>query len=122
MIQYENHLGVVEVSHDFFVNLVGSTVVNCFGVAGMAKTNQQKGFLGFLHDLSTAKKETLDRGIRVRVKNGALYIDVHIIVLYGTNIAAIVRSIFNKVTYSVEEITGFPVARVNVYIDGMKGE
>ena len=117
MIQYENHLGVIDLSHDFFVNLVGSTVINCFGVAGMANTNLQKGILGVFR-----KKEALDRGIRVRVKEGALLIDLHIVVIYGMNISAIVKSIVNKVTYHVEEITGFPVKQVNVFIDGMKNE
>lgn len=117
MIQIENHLGIIDVSHDFFVNLVGSTVVNCFGVAAMAMTNEQKGVLGMF-----TKQKSLDRGIRVRLKGEDLMIDIHIIVMYGTNISAIVKSIMNKVTYYVEEITGFNVARVNVYIDGMTGE
>ncbi|MGI5958526.1 MAG: Asp23/Gls24 family envelope stress response protein [Massiliimalia sp.] len=117
MIRYENHLGVIDVSHDFFVNLVGSTVVNCFGVAGMAATNEQKGLLGFLR-----KNDGLDRGVKVRVKDDALTIELHIIVTYGTNISAIVKSIMNKVTYYVEEITGFRVERVHVFVDGMKSE
>lgn len=117
MIQYQNHLGVIDISHEVFVNLVGSTVVNCFGVAGMSMTNTQKGFLGLF-----AKSKPLDRGIRVRTKGDALYIDIHIIVMYGTNISAIVKSIVNKVTYFVEEITGFSVAKVNVYIDDMNAD
>lgn len=118
MIRYENHLGTIEISHDCFINLVGSTVVNCFGVAEMATTTEQKGFSGWFR-----KRDALDRGIRVRlVGEDTLVIDLHIIVLYGTNISAIVKSIMNKVTYYVEEITGFRVARVNVFIDGMKNE
>jgi uncharacterized alkaline shock family protein YloU len=117
MISYENHLGVIDISHDYFVNLVGSEVVRCFGVAGMADTDSQKGILGFFH-----KKNAPDQGVRVRYKNGALLIDLHIIVFYGTNISAIVKSIMNKVSYYVEDITGFRVARVNVFVDGMKSE
>lgn len=117
MIRYENHLGVIDISHDYFVNLVGSTVIGCFGVSGMAVTNAQKGVFGLFR-----KKNLSDQGIRVREKNGALVIDLHIIVLYGTNISAIVKSMMNKVTYQVEETTGFRVAKVNVFVDGMKGE
>lgn len=117
MIQFENHLGVIDISHDYFVKLVGSTVMECFGVAGMAVTNSQKGLLGLF-----GKKDSPDRGVRVRYKNSALVVDLHIIVLYDTNISAIVKSIMNKVTYNIEEITGLRVSKVNVFIDGMKNE
>lgn len=117
MIGYQNHLGVIEISHDVFVSLVGETAVSCFGVAGMAETKSQKGILGRFR-----RKDLPDRGVRIKMKNGALLIELHIIVLYGTNIAAIVKSIVNKVRYQVQEITGIPVSRVNVYVDGMNGE
>ena len=95
MVTLENHLGTIRVSHSYLVDLVGRAVVSCFGVA-------------------------LDRGIRVRSKDDGLLIDLHIIVLYGTNISAIVKSIINKVTYTVEDTTGIRVLRVNVYVDGLK--
>ena len=47
---------------------------------------------------------------------------MHIIVTYGLNIAAIVKSIVNKVRYTVEDATGLDVLKVNVYVDGMKAE
>lgn len=115
MIKLENHLGVIDISHEYFVNLVGNAVVNCFGVAAMSTVDAKQGLVQKLK-----KKETLDKGIRVRVKNQKLVIDLHIIVTYGTNISAIVKSIMHKVQYIVEEKTGFPVARVNVYVDGMQ--
>jgi uncharacterized alkaline shock family protein YloU len=117
MVKFENHLGVIDISHDYFINLVGSAVVDCFGVAAMSHVSAPQGILEKLR-----KKEPSDKGIRVRVKNGKLYIDLHIIVSYGTNISAIVKSIMHKVRFTVEEKTGFDVARVNVYIDGMKAQ
>ncbi len=117
MIRYENHLGTIDVSDNFFVSLVSNTVVNCFGVAGMARTNQQKGILGWFHS-----SHHQDKGVRVQIKENAFIIDLHIVVLYGVNISAVVRSIMNKVSYYIEEITGFPVKRVNVFIDGIKNE
>ncbi len=41
---------------------------------------------------------------------------------YGVNIAAIVKSIVNKVRYTVEEATGLEVEKVDVFVDGMKSE
>lgn len=47
---------------------------------------------------------------------------MHIAVVYGMNIAAIVRSIVNKVRYTVEQATNLEVAKVNVFVDAMKTE
>ncbi len=54
------------------------------------------------------------------MKGAKLTIDLHIIVVHGMNIPAIVKSITHKVRFAVEESTDFSVARVNVFIDGMK--
>lgn len=56
----------------------------------------------------------------MRKEGDGLAIDLHIIVTYGLNISAIVKSIVNKVRYTVEEATGFEVRKVNVFVDGMK--
>lgn len=117
MIKLENHLGVIDISHDYFVNLVGNAVVSCFGVAAMSTAGTTQGFMQ-----KFKKKDLINKGIRVRVKGQKLVIDLHIIVTYGTNISAIVKSIMHKVQYTVEEKTGFAVARVNVFVDGMKTE
>lgn len=116
MIKFENHLGVIDISKDYFVNLVGDAVVSCFGVAAMAPSTAGQS----LRDRIFRGREDIDRGIRVRVRNQKLVIDLHIIVTYGTNISAIVKSITHKVRFTVEEKTGFQVARVNVFIDGMR--
>ena len=42
---------------------------------------------------------------------GRLSIELHIVVTYGVNIAAIVKSIVNKVRYTVEEATGLEVEK-----------
>lgn len=114
MVKIENHLGTIEVSRDFFTTLVGTTVAGCFGVAGMADPHPPKG-LGRLFS-----RPDDSRGVLIRTKEGGLIIDLHIEVTYGTNIGAIVKSITHKVSYTVEDITGIPVAAVNVYVDGLK--
>lgn len=118
MIKIENHLGVIDISHEYFVNLVGSATVSCFGVAAMSNADAKQGIIAKL----TKRGNDIDKGIRVRVRNQKLVIDLHIIVAYGTNISAIVKSIMHKVQFTVQEKTGFAVARVNVFVDGMRTE
>lgn len=115
MIKIENHLGVIRVSNAYFANLVGYVAAECFGVSGLVTSTPSQG----LRRLLTGR-DTMDKGVRVRNNNGQLYIDLHISVSYGLNIAAIVKSIVNKVTYTVEAASGLPVGRVNVFIAEMK--
>ena len=115
MIKYENQLGCVEMSEGYFASLIGYAASECFGVAGMANTSATEGLLSAIR-----RKDRPDKGVRVRTTGGALLIDLHIEVTYGVNISAIVRSIINKVRYTVSDATGFEVAKVNVFVDGMK--
>lgn len=117
MIKYTNHLGSIDIAHDYFVNLVGSTAENCFGVAAMSTADVKQNFIERI-----LNRKQIDKGIKIRLKNQKLVIDLHIIVTYGTNISAIVKSIMNKVQFTVEDRTGFEVSRVNVYVDGMRTE
>lgn len=116
MIEYENHLGLVDLSRDYFFDLVSAAVFSCFGVAGMSDKSLDNGlFNAFL-------SKRVYRGISIRVKNDALIIDLHILVLYGVNLSAIVKSIINKVTYQVESATSLKVAQVNVFVDDIVSE
>lgn len=116
MIQLENPNGIIEVTHEYFSNLIGYAASSCYGVAGMAASNPAQGFF------SAFGQDKLDRGVKVRSVSGELAIDLHIIVTYGVNITAIVKSIIKKVRYTVEEATGLRVESVNVFVDGMKAD
>ena len=115
MIKLENHLGTIEISQEYFANLCSHAASECFGVAGMVNSTPTQE----LHSALT-KSDAPDKGVRVRTVGGGLVIDLHIVVTYGVNISAIVKSIVNKVRYTVEEATGFQVAKVNVFVDAMK--
>lgn len=117
MIKLQNPLGTVDISQEFFSSLVGKVASNCFGVAGMATSNTAQNLRSIL-----LLKDKPDKGVAVRSESGNLVIDLHIVVLFGVNIAAIVKSIVNKVRYSVEDATGLTVSKVNVYVDGMTAE
>ena len=108
MIGYENTLGTVEISQEYFANLIGMAASECYGVAGMINSTYQ----GLRYAIT--KSDVPDKGVRVKTTDGKLIVDIHIAVTY-----AIVQSIIHNVRYTVEECTGFKVARVNVYVDEM---
>ena len=116
MVSIENQYGKIEISQEYFSNLVGKAASECFGVAGMVGTAAQ-GLRSAI-----AGRQTQDTGVRVRASGGGLVIALHITVVYGVNISAIVKSIVNKVRYTVEQATNLDVSKVNVFVDAMKTE
>ncbi len=116
MICLENPNGSIEISYDYFSNLIGYAASSCYGVAGMAASNKVRSFTErFIGD-------SINRGVKVQRIGSKLFIDLHIIVTYGVNITVIVKSIIKKVRYTVEEATGLKVDCVNVYVDEIKPE
>lgn len=118
MIVINNHLGSVSITRGFFTSLISNAAIGCYGVAGMNAG-------GFLQNVTEAlpflkKKKTPDKGVNISFTDGKIYIDLHITVVYGVNVASIVKSIQHKVTYVTEEQTGIKVGRVNVYVDAIK--
>lgn len=117
VIRIENNLGLIEVSQEYFNEIIGDAVSCCFGVAGMGHTSARHGLRATLR-----RRQHAGQGVRVYRDGNGLMVDLHIIVIHGLNISAIVRSIVNKVCYTVEEATGLSVRRVNVFVDGMLRE
>lgn len=116
MVKLENYLGNIQISENFFSNLVGYAASRCFGVAGMAPSSKPTA-------VSRMKKPILPKkGVRIRNSGDLLIVDLHIIVTYGVNISAIVKSIGHKVRYTIEQATSLHVEKVNVYVDGMLTE
>lgn len=117
MVSLQNHVGKITISPEFFSELIGNTVTKCFGVISMNVS-------GIRETLAAAfplgKKKEIERGVKVRFVKDKLLIDLHISLMYGVNMNAVVRSIINKVGYTVEQSTGIEVEKVNVYVDSIR--
>jgi len=111
MIRMENQMGLIEISPEYFNEIVGDAVSGCFGVAGMGRAPQGR-----------KKRKTIGQSVRVFKQDKGVMVDLHVVVTYGLNISAIVRSIVSRVSYTVEGATGLPVQKVNVFVDGMLRE
>ncbi len=114
MIKQQNELGSIVLSDDFLANLAGYAATTCFGVAGMASSDTADKLI------SAVNSKRLSKGVKIRESDGAVDIDLHIIVSYGTNITAIVNSIAHRVRYVMEDMCDFKVREINTYVDGMK--
>ncbi|MDE7363036.1 MAG: Asp23/Gls24 family envelope stress response protein [Oscillospiraceae bacterium] len=117
MVILTNHVGKITISPEYFSELIGNTVTKCFGVISMNVS-------GIRDTLAAAfplkNKKVNERGVRVRFVKDKLLIDLHISLMYGVNMNAVVRSIINKVGYTVEQSTGIGVEKVNVFVDSIR--
>lgn len=114
MIVIENYIGSIRVSKAYLYSLIEHTVISCFGVADLNESSVLETVKTMLFPAD------IRRGIKLRTRNNALVIDLHIVTGIGANMTAITDSIRNKVRYAVEQATGFEPAAINVYIDGVR--
>lgn len=113
MITIENYLGTINISDEYLVSLIAHTASGCFGVVAMNPT-EKRGLLRLFQ-----KCETEHPGVTVKYDNKKLIIGIHISVMFGTKISAVVDSLVHKVRYVVEEKTGLKIAKVTVFVDDM---
>ncbi len=116
MIRHENESGSVNVSTSVYTDIAGTAASNCFGVKGMAARSVSDGVYHLL------RKESMGKGVRVEFhEDGAISIDLHIMVDNGVNLNAVGNSIISEVRYVVRKCTDTEVRAVNVFIDSMNG-
>ena len=108
------HLGNISIDSDVIANYAGSVAIECIGVVGMASVNVKDGLVKLL------KLNDLSRGVTVHVDNAGLTIDFHLIVAYGVNILAVSDNLISNVKYKVEEFTGFPAEKINIFVEGVR--
>ena len=110
-----NKLGEIQISSDVIAMYAGMTAVECFGIVGMAAVNMKDGFVHLL------KRESLTRGIQVHISDdNHISLDFHAIVAYGVSISAVTENLISNVQYKVEEFSGMPVDKINIYIEGVR--
>ena len=114
MIRHETENGSVNVSTSVYTDIVGTAVINCFGVKGMAARSLSDGLYHLL------RRESVGKGVHIQFnEDDTISIDLHIIVDNNVNLNAVGASIISEVRYVVTNCTGTEVRAVNVYIDSM---
>lgn len=110
-----NNLGDILIDEKVIAKYAGTTAVECFGIVGMAVVSVADGLVKLL------KKESLTKGIDVFIsETNEITIDFHVIVSYGVNIASVSDNLVSNVKYKVEEFTGLKIAKINVFVEGVR--
>ena len=100
--------GTLKVSNDVIADLVGYAALECYGVTGMATTDEQTGIARLL----PANK--LRKGIGVSSADG------HVIVEQGVNRASVVNNLASSVKFLLKQIAELDGVDVHVHIEGMR--
>ena len=118
MVRFNTEKGAIRIAGEVFTTLAGAAATSCFGVRGMAKKSASDGLVHLL------KREAMGKGVRIifHEEEGAISIELHIIVNTGVNIPVICSSIGSAVRYKVTEATGVQVRNVDVFVDSVMPE
>ena len=107
-------LGSILIDTDVIATYAGSVAVECFGIGGMAAVNMKDGLVKLL------KRESLTQGISVSINDNIISLDFLVILAYGVSISAVADNLISNVKYRVEEFSGMPVDKINIYIEGVR--
>lgn len=107
--------GKIEIAPQAIVRLVAETVRQCYGVVGLAERTKMAAWRRSLFGADPAQ-----HGIEVTLRDGAITVDVFIMVAYGTRISEVARSVMQQVQYTLTQTTGLPVAAVNVHVQDLR--
>jgi uncharacterized alkaline shock family protein YloU len=106
--------GALVVTDRAVADLVGLTVLECYGVVGMASPNLRQGVASLL------SRDRIRQGIKVRQVGEELHIKLYVVVEYGLNVAEVAGNVRAQVGYNVERMLGRPATTLRIYVQGVR--
>jgi uncharacterized alkaline shock family protein YloU len=106
--------GALAVADRAIADLVGLTVLECYGVVGMASPNLRQGVASLL------ARDRLRQGIKVQQTSDELHIKLYIIIEYGLNVAEVAGNVRSQVAYNVQKMLGRAATTLRIYVQGVR--
>lgn len=114
-VELKTKYGQIDISTDVVATIAGGAAVDCYGIVGMASKKQFKDGISEI-----LRKENFSKGVVVRQEQDEVYIDMYIIVSYGTKISEVAHNVQSKVKYTLDQTVGLTVDSVNIYVQGVR--
>ena len=111
--EYMTHhesMGTIQISEDVVATIATTTALEVDGVGGLMNANMAD-FLG-------GKKLTA-KGVRVELVEGALQVQLFLMIRYGSAVAEVAGKVQKSVFAALQDMTGFEVKAVNVHVGGI---
>jgi uncharacterized alkaline shock family protein YloU len=109
-----NEYGTTIIDDHVLACIAGLSAMECYGVVGMVARSSAGGLVELL------RREQSSKGIKVQTNDNEISIDLYVIVEFGTRISVVANNIIEKVKYSIENLTGMKVNKINVNIQGVR--
>lgn len=106
--------GSLRVSNDCIADLAGYAAMECYGVVGMAVTDTQNGVIHMLPD------QRLRKGVGVSYEDGAVVVDLHVVVESGVNMASVCKNLEDSVRFLLQKIAEFEDIVVRIHIEAIR--
>ena len=105
----DGSMGQVQIADEVVAIIAGLAATEVEGVASMAGniTNELVSKLG---------KKSLSKGIRVKVEDGVVSVNVALNIAYGYSVPKTCTKVQEKVKAAIENMTGLEVAKVDIQI------
>jgi len=104
--------GEVNIAEDVLATIAGIAATEVKGVAGMSG-----GLVGGIAEI--LGKKTLSKGVKVVVNEKGVFVDLNLIVDYGTKIPEVAWEIQDKVKKTIQTMANLSVVEVNIHIQGV---
>ncbi|KIL47675.1 MULTISPECIES: Asp23/Gls24 family envelope stress response protein [Jeotgalibacillus] len=114
-IELTTKFGQIDISNEVIAMVAGGAAIECFGIVGMASKHQIRDGL-----TDILRRENFTRGVIVRQENDKVYIDMYIVVSYGTKISEVAHNVQSTVKYTLDKTVGLSVESVNIYVQGVR--
>ena len=113
MILKEKPTGSIFISHRALATIASQTALESYGVVGLATKNLATGITQLL-----VKDPVL--GVDITYKDNLVFIDMYIVIEYGTRIKSVADNAAELIKYQVENMTGLNVEKVNIHVRGLR--
>ena len=107
-LETSSEMDQVQIADDVIAVIAEIATLEVAGVVGTAPSKAD-----FVQAISGKKKS---KGIKIEVGEGEVFIDVAVIVKYGTKIHKTCLEVQEKIKNSVETMTGLEVKSVNIHV------
>lgn len=106
--------GSLRVSNDVIADLAGYAALECYGVVGMAVTDEEQGVASLLPIYR------LRKGIEVSMSESGIVVDLHVILEQGVNMASVAANLVSTVKFILSQIAELSNVEVRVHVEGMR--
>ncbi len=105
--------GGVHISPTAIARVARDAALQSYGVVGLVDPNI---WTVIRHALTHSDTP----GVRVRVRQGRIIVDLYVVVQYGTRISEVAQGVMNRVKYALEQMVGVPIAEINVHVQDVR--